>query len=206
MRLKYYLRGIGLGIIFTVIVLSVSNNNDKSTDNSVNTENISSGKTDITHENSEDSKIIEDSEVDSSIDDGTENQSIKENINNTEISDKKEYENNQSESQTVDISNRPDSQAVDTSNQPDSEATDTSNQPPASETVTEPQIITITVQQGEYCRPIAQKLKDAGLIEDAEDFRLYMGQIGYASFIHSGDFQIPMGASYEEIANILIRK
>lgn len=194
MRLKYYLRGIGLGIIFTVIVLSVSNNSNKSTDNSVNTENISSGKTDITHENSEDSKIIEDSEADSSID-GTENQSIKENINNTEISDKKEYENNQS-----------DSQADDTSNQPDSQVADTPNQPPASETVAEPQIITITVQQGEYCRPIAQKLKDAGLIEDAEDFRLYMGQIGYASFIHSGDFQIPMGASYEEIANILIRK
>ena len=194
MRLKYYLRGIGLGIIFTVIVLSVSNNSNKSTDNSVNTENISSGKTDITHENSEDSKIIEDSEADSSID-GTENQSIKENINNTEISEKKEYENNQSCSQ-----------ADDTSNQPDSQVADTPNQPPASETVAEPQIITITVQQGEYCRPIAQKLKDAGLIEDAEDFRLYMGQIGYASFIHSGDFQIPMGASYEEIANILIRK
>lgn len=205
MRLKYYLRGIGLGIIFTVIVLSVSNNSNKSTDNSVNTENISSGKTDITHENSEDSKIIEDSEADSSID-GTENQSIKENINNTEISDKKEYENNQSGSQADDTSNQPDSQAVDTSNQPDSQVADTPNQPPASETVAEPQIITITVQQGEYCRPIAQKLKDAGLIEDAEDFRLYMGQIGYASFIHSGDFQIPMGASYEEIANILIRK
>ena len=205
MRLKYYLRGIGLGIIFTVIVLSVSNNSNKSTDNSVNTENISSGKTDITHENSEDSKIIEDSEADSSID-GTENQSIKENINNTEISDKKEYENNQSGSQADDTSNQPDSQAVDTSNKPDSQVADTPNQPPASETVAEPQIITITVQQGEYCRPIAQKLKDAGLIEDAEDFRLYMGQIGYASFIHSGDFQIPMGASYEEIANILIRK
>lgn len=205
MRLKYYLRGIGLGIIFTVIVLSVSNNSNKSTDNSVNTENISSGKTDITHENSEDSKIIEDSEADSSID-GTENQSIKENINNTEISDKKEYENNQSGSQADDTSNQPDSQAVDTSNQPDSQVADTPNQPPALETVAEPQIITITVQQGEYCRPIAQKLKDAGLIEDAEDFRLYMGQIGYASFIHSGDFQIPMGASYEEIANILIRK
>ena len=205
MRLKYYLRGIGLGIIFTVIVLSVSNNSNKSTDNSVNTENISSGKTDITHENSEDSKIIEDSEADSSID-GTVNQSIKENINNTEISDKKEYENNQSGSQADDTSNQPESQAVDTSNQPDSQVADTPNQPPASETVAEPQIITITVQQGEYCRPIAQKLKDAGLIEDAEDFRLYMGQIGYASFIHSGDFQIPMGASYEEIANILIRK
>lgn len=205
MRLKYYLRGIGLGIIFTVIVLSVSNNSNKSTDNSVNTENISSGKTDITHENSEDSKIIEDSEAASSID-GTENQRIKENINNTEISDRKEYENNQSGSQADDTSNQPDSQAVDTSNQPDSQVADTPNQPPASETVAEPKIITITVQQGEYCRPIAQKLKDAGLIEDAEDFRLYMGQIGYASFIHSGDFQIPMGASYEEIANILIRK
>ena len=33
-----------------------------------------------------------------------------------------------------------------------------------------------------------------------------MGETGYASFIHNGDFQIPVGASYEEIANILLRK
>ena len=53
------------------------------------------------------------------------------------------------------------------------------------------------------------KVKAAGGIssfDDAEKFRIYMGETGYASFIHNGDFQIPVGASYEEIANILLRK
>ena len=39
MRLKYYLRGIGLGILFTVIILSISDGIHK---DSQNTEQISS--------------------------------------------------------------------------------------------------------------------------------------------------------------------
>ena len=59
---------------------------------------------------------------------------------------------------------------------------------------------------GEVCRDIAADLQSKGLVDDAEKFRIYMGKTGYASFIHNGDFQIPVGASYEEIANILLRK
>lgn len=176
MRLKYYLRGIGLGILFTVIILSISDGIHK---DSQNTEQISSEINNTNHSNTilkntetESIKLVDDSETEKEADIqiNTETPVVPE---NTELL----QENSQQ----------------------------TETQPSDSEVV-EPQIITITVSQGEYCRPVAQKLQDAGLITDAEDFRLYMGSIGYASFIHSGEFQIPMGATYEEIANILIRK
>ena len=64
--------------------------------------------------------------------------------------------------------------------------------------------VIITVVKGEVCRTLAEDLAAAGLIEDAEEFRKYMGSHNYADSIHVGEFEIPRGSTYEEIANILI--
>lgn len=68
------------------------------------------------------------------------------------------------------------------------------------------QSVTITVSQGEVCRQIAEDLAGNGLVDDAEEFRKFMYQNGYDSLILEGDFTIPYGASYEEIATILTTK
>ena len=65
-------------------------------------------------------------------------------------------------------------------------------------------VVKITVVQGEVCRTLAEDLAAAGLIEDAEDFRKYMGDHNYANSIHVGEFEIPRGSTYEEIARILV--
>lgn len=64
-------------------------------------------------------------------------------------------------------------------------------------------LVTVTVETGEVCRDIANDLAEKGLVEDAEEFRLYMDENGYDSGIHVGVFEIPAGATYEEIAKIL---
>lgn len=63
--------------------------------------------------------------------------------------------------------------------------------------------VIVTVERGDVCRTIAEDLAEKGLVADAEEFRLYMDQNGYDSGIHVGEFEIPIGASYEEIAKIL---
>ncbi len=63
--------------------------------------------------------------------------------------------------------------------------------------------VVVTVERGDVCRTIAEDLAEKGLVADAEEFRLYMDQNGYDSGIHVGEFEIPMGATYEEIAKIL---
>ena len=41
------------------------------------------------------------------------------------------------------------------------------------------------------------------MIDDSEGLRKYLSEVGYASFISAGTYQIPYHASYEEIINIL---
>ena len=45
-----------------------------------------------------------------------------------------------------------------------------------------------------------------GIIDDAEKFRAYMGQKGVDHFIADGSHEIPYGASYDDIINILTQK
>lgn len=204
MRLKYYLRGLGLGIIFTVVILSISNNlnkkNDVSTSEVINSEKdtnkLATDK--VTKDKTDKDKTDKDKSNEEDKSNSTENEKENKNITFSENAQSNENDSNPNESVT------------DTNlqqNQPESVSPQEVS-PPAENVTPDamPQIITINIRQGEYCRPVAQKLQDAGLIADAEDFRIYMGNIGYASNIHSGDFDIPVGSTYEEIANILIRK
>ena len=62
----------------------------------------------------------------------------------------------------------------------------------------------ITVSPGEYCRAVSEDLASKGLVSDSESFRKYMYEIRQDELIASGVYQIPVGASYEDIAKILI--
>lgn len=61
----------------------------------------------------------------------------------------------------------------------------------------------LTVNPGDVCRTVCEKLAAAGLIDDAEAYRKYLSEVGVASFISVGNYDIPYQLSYEEIANIL---
>lgn len=64
--------------------------------------------------------------------------------------------------------------------------------------------VTIEVYRGEVCRGVAEDLQACGLVEDSEEFRLYMDQMGYDQKLCVGTYEIPRGASFEEIAQIII--
>ena len=110
----------------------------------------------------------------------------------------------EAESQTESVQNEEQQEASnpDTSSNLEEEIPEFENQDvPAPENDS---VVKITVVQGEVCRTLAEDLVAAGLIEDAEDFRKYMGDHNYANSIHVGEFEIPRGSSYEEIARILV--
>lgn len=110
----------------------------------------------------------------------------------------------EAESQTESVQNEEQQEASnpDTSSNLEEEIPEFENQDvPAQENDS---VVKITVVQGEVCRTLAEDLVAAGLIEDAEDFRKYMGDHNYANSIHVGEFEIPRGSTYEEIARILV--
>lgn len=64
---------------------------------------------------------------------------------------------------------------------------------------------TITIIRGTGSRAVCSQLAAAGLIADAAAFDRYLVDGGYSTRIGAGTFEIPVGASEEEIAKIISR-
>ena len=208
MRLRYYLRGLGLGILFAVIIIAICG---KGTEGSLSDSQIMQRASElgmVSTENVKNHTLSNDTEA-----------VKKENVQDTEpaVADNSTgnnaaTDNNAATGNNAVTDNAQQGQPADSQAQENQAGTQnaadasTALQPEADSTPAETQYVTITVSEGEVCRDIATDLQSKGLVDDAEKFRIYMGETGYASFIHNGDFQIPVGASYEEIANILLRK
>ena len=58
---------------------------------------------------------------------------------------------------------------------------------------------TITINSGSSSETACMLLKNAGLIDSADDLNRYMIQHGYDRTIHPGTFTLPYGLSFEEI-------
>lgn len=63
--------------------------------------------------------------------------------------------------------------------------------------------ISITIDDDDYSSTVAEKLAEAGLVSSAEEFDSYINESGKSSSIQSGTFQIPSGATFEEILEII---
>ncbi|MCH5281017.1 MAG: hypothetical protein J1E61_06060 [Lachnospiraceae bacterium] len=68
------------------------------------------------------------------------------------------------------------------------------------------EIVIITVYSGEGSGVVANKLKNAGLIEDAGDFDRFLCQNGYDKRLSTGDHDIVVGSSYREMAEALVKR
>lgn len=201
MRLKYYLRGLGIGIIFAVFIMMVGYRNHGSSMSDseiiekakalgmVETEDSSGMKSDKKTDNKTDEKS--DKKIDTSEPDTT-------------IADTSAAEDTQTGTDNTDADNIAGTADVDTTAPSDVAATDS-----AASDAAQPQqntTFTVTVGSGDTCRMIAERLQAAGIIDDAEKFRAYMGQKGVDQFIADGNHEIPYGASYDDIINILTQK
>ena len=86
------------------------------------------------------------------------------------------------------------------------------NESGASEPETEPdgeagseEHVTVTVRSGAGSLEICNRLKEAGLIEDARAFDQYLIDQGYSKRISVGTYSIPVGADWEKIAKIITK-
>lgn len=63
--------------------------------------------------------------------------------------------------------------------------------------------VSITIVSGDGSYTVAKKLEDAGAVFSASDYDNYLCQNGYDKRLRTGTFQIPAGASNEQIARIV---
>lgn len=64
----------------------------------------------------------------------------------------------------------------------------------------------ITIAGGESSETISQKLYKADLIDNADDFNSYLVSHGYDRTLQNGEFSIPEGSTYEDISKIITGK
>ena len=82
--------------------------------------------------------------------------------------------------------------------------TEKSKKSKADKTVVEQ--VELSIVGGEYSDIICEKLRKAGLIEDAEDFNKYLAQGGYDNQLQPGTYVIPKDADYDTIIKIITTK
>ena len=204
MKLKYYLRGLGIGIIVTTIILMISFSMHKE---KISDEQIIARAEALGMEFPEDTLFPAE----------TEKTEVSETPEKTETSDDEKTDdtqlddNNSKESDTEKDADGSEiaetTQETEASEKPETSETakNESEKEEASENTNETQKedYLLTIKRGAVCRDICNELFENGLVDDAEALRVYLGNVGYASNISVGKYKIPYGLSYEEIYNIL---
>lgn len=187
MRLKYYLRGIGVGVVITTflfMILLAFNKNKGEQQNTVSGDTES--KTVAEYENGEQNKAdITEPEA--------EPQPPEANPN-PEIQPEADPQPNPETQPEPDPQPNPETQ-------PESEPLPDAANPDDSSAK-----VRFVISGGEYSDVICRKLQEAGLIDDADAYNKFLVEEDYDNYINPGVYDIPKNATYEEIAVLLTTK
>lgn len=163
MKLKYYLRGMGIGIIVTTIILAIS---------------FSRREVEISDE-----EIMARAAILGMV-------MQKEDLEQTEEDDNTEAEEPHSEEDMSIVEDVTEDEIEE-----DSVAANGLDVQEGS--------YRLVIQKGDVCRTVCEDLAANGVISDAEVFRGYLFEIGYANNMRTGEYDIPYGLTAEEVADIL---
>lgn len=222
MKLKYFLRGLGVGILFSAIVLALSFYN-KPKENLTEEEILERAEkyglmTEEEWKNRQMEKALEnmgnqEASPDAIAADGVSPDAI-DSASNGESTDSKDTSDSgsftdskdDSDSESPAASREPaDSEKPSESKKPSESEKPSATKKPDSEKTPPPSMLAeIVVKSGMVSSEVAEDLERQGIVKDAYDFDDYMCSNGFAPQIQSGTFYVPKGASYLEIAQILM--
>lgn len=187
MKLRYYLRGLGIGILVTAVILSVAAGNKQTmTDEEVMKRARELGMTEST--------LLSDQV--------SEEASTEKEVPESLPEEMYPQDERIQESQTVQEEKMTESLEEDQSEQ------DTGTEPLEEEsngTHTKEDALTLRIEisRGESSTTVSKSLRNAGLIEDAAEFDRYLCNNGYDKKIVTGTYEIPENSTFEEIALII---
>ena len=224
MKLKFYLRGIGLGIIVAVaLCISAGMKNDQISDEEIIKRAEALGMVPS-------SETLNES-VDEAIRDGLETEEMTENDASGDAAAVKvnedipatepdETEVNPDEADNSNLDETPPAAGSDGTATPKVTPTLTKEVTPAltkevtpaptkepdkdtDDTENDTEYITVVVERGNGSDTVARKIEAAGLVANASEFDRYLCNNGYDKRISAGNHKIPINAREEEIAKIL---
>lgn len=193
MKLKYYLRGLGIGIAVTTLILSLANlNKNTMTDAEI----IEKAKT-LGMVMAYEEGVLEESDTDNQIEEGN----PEEEMNREEVQEKDSEdlsEETVTSNEEAPKEEQDENETLESENQTDDEE--------GKQLQNTEKTVVITVNGGDGSDAVARKLEAAGVIKDAKAFDLFLCQKGYDKRLCTGSHTIIIGDDDEAIAQKLMKK
>ena len=190
MKLKYYLRGLGIGILVTTVILSLAG---------------------VGRKNMTDEEVVKRAKelgmVESTLLSDLPDQTKTDEVRPTEPGISLQPETSEPEEST----STPETPVAPEETTTTQETPTAPEETPVSPEDGNPDIptgetVTLVIGRGESSTTVSKNLKKAGIVEDAAAFDRFLCNNGYDKKIITGTYVIPYGASEEEIAKIITRK
>lgn len=212
MKLKYYLRGLGIGMIVTALILGISFSNRQDQTSQIMTD-------DQIRERAAELGMVDSSELTLA---ALQN-SAKQPTEGTpeETTQTQEQNNIEAEPETTVPAETQATVEPETTQEPEATAEpepektaepektvgpETTAEPEVTEAPQRTQTASITIQRGDDSGSASRRLYEAGLVENAKAFDNYLCNNGYSRSINPGIYEIAPGTSEEEIAKIITGK
>lgn len=175
MKLKYYLRGLGIGILVTAAILTIVYHTKGSmSDSQIMKRAAQLGM--VMASTEDDTLFAQTTQVDTTIEE-TGTISVEE---------------------TTTVVETTEAVTEASTEKPTEAPTEAPTEPAAAEAV-------LTILPGMYSESVSAELVRLGIITNQKEFNSYLVNNGYAECIQTGDFKIKADMSYDEIARIITK-
>jgi hypothetical protein len=175
MKLKYYLRGLGIGILVTAAILTIVYHTKGSmSDSQIMKRAAQLGM--VMASTEDDTLFAQTTQVDTTIEE-TGTISVEE---------------------TTTVVETTEAVTEASTEKPTEAPTEVPTEPAAAEAV-------LTISPGMYSESVSAELVRLGIITNQKEFNSYLVNNGYAECIQTGDFKIKADMSYDEIARIITK-
>ena len=204
MKLKYYLRGLGIGIAVTTLVLGLSGRKESLTDEEIKARAAELGMVENTvlSELRETENAAEENTVSTEAETV---QSVESETEESEIVESETVESEAVESETASAVTEETETETQTGTT-EEETTEAETESEAETVETESETVFLIIHSGDTSWPVAKRAQEAGLVKDAAEFDNFLCDNGYSRYLRAGKYEIHAGASEEEIAKILTQK
>ena len=218
MKAKYFLRGMGIGIFVTALVLTIAfafyEPKISTADIEKQARALGMEYTDITAKETsaeEDEKDKEESTEEETKEDTENNETAEGESISDDPTDSKEDSKTQEQAkqpeQTTPSTEYKSNQTESSSNKTGTDKT-ADNETQTGETQTSDSsdakaLISFSVTSGQSSEVVSANLYKAGIISDPNEFNRYLEQNGYDGRIHTGSYRIAPSSTFEQIANAI---
>lgn len=208
MKLKYYLRGLGIGIAVTALLMGYSNKNRAAEPKAeVATEETAGDLLADRNGEATTEEVIEQSTVENVTVETDSAETSEEETSQEETAS--ELESSTQEAETI-----TETESVTETETESVQAEETTDKKEQTQSSTEADAgnallqttIEINIVRGDDSGTVARKLQNAGMVESATEYDAYLMQHGYDKKIRVGKVEIPVDATWQEIAEYISGK